>query len=133
MYSPKNCQVSPPNYQLLQLMNEQGWIIQIKNLIRTSLPETKITVEDLAEAVHVSPRQLHRKVKALTGVSPVKLIQEIQLQLALEELEKGEILSLGDLAFKCGFEYQGYFSTIFKNRFGISPREYWKDSMKQAS
>jgi AraC-like DNA-binding protein len=130
-FSQTNALCNAP--QLVALNQERSWIEAIRDLVKNSLQETKISVEDLADTVHLSPRQLHRKIKALTGMSPVKFIQEIQLEVAREELEKGGMLSLGDLAFKCGFEYQGYFSTMFRNRFGISPREYWKSSLKQAS
>lgn len=105
---------------------DQEWIGQVEELVKASLTEKRISVEELAEAVHLSQRQFRRKLKALTGLSPIKFIKEVQLQLARQELEDGKIISLSDVAFKFGFEHQQTFSTVFKAKFGKAPSEYMR-------
>ncbi|MEM7374140.1 MAG: tetratricopeptide repeat protein [Bacteroidota bacterium] len=105
---------------------DKAWIEQLEQLVKDSLATQKLNVDNLADGVHLSPRQMRRKLKGITGLSPAKFMKEIQLQLAREELEEGVVLSLADVAFKSGFEHQRTFSTAFKERFGKSPREYLK-------
>ncbi|MEM7370625.1 MAG: tetratricopeptide repeat protein [Bacteroidota bacterium] len=109
---------------------DQEWIGQVEDLVKASLTEKRISVEELAEAVHLSPRQFRRKLKALTGFSPIKFIKEVQLQLARRELEDGKIISLSDVAFKFGFEHQQTFSTVFKAKFGKAPSEYMRANFR---
>ena len=60
----------------------------------------------------------------MTGLTPGKLIREIQLKSALAELEQGSFLSIKEVAYNNGFSNQGHFATLFKKRFGKSPSEY---------
>lgn len=105
---------------------EQEWMETLEQIIKDTLGSGGMTVESLAESVHVSTRQLSRKVKRCTGMTPRKFIREVQLQAARTELENGQATSLLEVAHTSGFEHQGTFSTLFKNRFGKSPGEYLK-------
>ncbi|MEO1451743.1 MAG: response regulator, partial [Bacteroidota bacterium] len=100
------------------------WLEQLESSIRGSFGEGRITVEELADQHNLSTRQLRRKLKANAGLSPTQFIREVQLQAARQELETSTNLSLGEIAFKCGFEHQASFSRGFKQRFGKSPGEY---------
>lgn len=106
--------------------NDQAWIKGLENWIEASLQEGKLSAASLADAAHISPRQLRRKIKALTGHSPLQFIREVQFRVALREMKMGNHSSLADIAFKSGFEHQAYFSTLFKNRFGMTPTAYLK-------
>ncbi|MEM7655196.1 MAG: tetratricopeptide repeat protein [Bacteroidota bacterium] len=103
---------------------DQAWIQELQQIIESSLPQQKWKVDSLAEAAHLSPRQLQRRIKGITGLSPAKFIKEVQLQKARRKLEDGKVISLSEVAYACGFDHQGNFSTSFKARFGKSPREY---------
>ncbi|MEM7655197.1 MAG: response regulator [Bacteroidota bacterium] len=109
--------------------NDRVWLQEVQSLIESGLPKTKWSVDQLAKQVNLSPRQLRRRLKSITGLSPLKFIREIQLQVARRELEDGTVTSLADLAYRCGFEQQGTFSTSFKKRFGKSPREYGRSQV----
>ncbi len=109
---------------------ERTWVNQLRQLIEGQLNYQKIGVEQLATAVYLSSRQLNRKLKRITGLSPAKFIKEVQLQAARTELEKGGFQSISAVAYQFGFEHQGTFSTSFKTRFGISPSEYSKNRLQ---
>lgn len=115
----------PLEEELLAISSsDQEWMKSLEQKIADSLSNGGISVQLLADTVHVSPRQLSRKVKGLTGMTPRKLIREVQLQVAREELEGGKANSLLEVAQMAGFQHQGTFSTLFKSRFGKSPGEY---------
>ena len=105
---------------------DKVWIENLKTIIHNSLEETILSVEDLAALVFLSSRQMSRKVKSITGLTPARMIREVQLNKARIILEEKTFTSVSDLAFQCGFEYPATFSKLFKKRFGKSPSEYLK-------
>ena len=57
------------------------------------------------------------------GVSPVRQVNRMRIEKACELLETGSY-SVGKIAELCGFENTYYFSTVFKNHIGVSPKNY---------
>ena len=114
--------------QTTDLINEDDkkWIEKLKSTIYNSLGETTLQVEDLASSVFLSSRQMSRKVKSITGLTPARMVREVQLNKARKILEEQTSTSVNDLAFQCGFEHPTTFSKLFKKRFGKSPSEYLK-------
>ena len=66
--------------------------------------------------------QLYRKMKALTGQSPVELLRTARLQKGRELLQTtGKNVS--EIAYEVGFTAPSYFTKCFKDEFGISPSD----------
>ena len=63
------------------------------------------------------------------GVSPVKHINRLKINRACELLETNRF-SVSEIAEICGFENTYYFSTVFKNYVGVSPKNYNKSKLK---
>ncbi len=106
--------------------DDKTWIDDLKQKVNNALKEQTLSVEFLASSVFLSPRQLNRKVKSITGLTPARFIKEVQLQTARTLLENGEVRSITDLAYQCGYEHSTTLSTLFKKRFGKSPSDYFK-------
>jgi AraC-like DNA-binding protein len=70
--------------------------------------------------------QLYRKVKALTGLSPVELMRKIRLNKAREMLLTTE-KNISEVAYEVGFSAPSYFTKCFKDEFGVLPGEARKD------
>lgn len=68
-------------------------------------------------------RNLHLKIKTLTGKSPVELIKTMRMKRACE-LMKETALSVADIAEQTGFQTPGYFIKVFKNHFSETPGHY---------
>ena len=71
----------------------------------------------------MSQPQLHRKLTALTGRSPVQYIRNIRLVHAKKLLEDPEI-TIAHVAYDCGFSDPAYFGRVFKQEFGVTPGEF---------
>jgi AraC-like DNA-binding protein/mannose-6-phosphate isomerase-like protein (cupin superfamily) len=80
-------------------------------------------VSDYASLLSVSPNHLNKVVKAATGKSPGKWIDEAILLEAKVLLAQNE-LSISEVANAVGFEDQSYFTRLFKKHTGITPSEY---------
>ena len=79
-------------------------------------------MEHIGEEMGLSRVQLYRKVKALTGQSPVELVRTARLQRGKRLLETTD-MTIAEVAYDVGFSSPSYFAKCFKDEFGVSPRE----------
>lgn len=94
-------------------------------LIDEHLNDDSFDVNQMADAMFMSKSSLYRKIKSLTGLSPVEFIRNIRLKRAYQMLLDEE-KTITDVAYACGFSTPRYFSTCFKNEFGVTPTEFKK-------
>jgi AraC-like DNA-binding protein len=71
----------------------------------------------------ISRVQLYRKVKALLNINVNDYILNTRLQKA-KYLLKNESTNIGEIASKTGFSSSAYFSSVFKTKVGVTPKEY---------
>lgn len=102
---------------------EQSFITKMNDIIKKNVENPKFSVEDLADKLGVSRVQLYRKVKAIIGINISDHINNVKLEKAAELLKANE-MNISEIAYSLGFSSPNYFSTAFKNKFGISPKEY---------
>ncbi|MNQ13328.1 Sensor histidine kinase TmoS [compost metagenome] len=102
---------------------EQLFITKMNDIINLNVENPKFSVEDLAEKLNVSRVQLYRKVKAIIGINISDHINNVKLEKAAELL-KSNTMNISEIAYSLGFSSPNYFSTAFKNKFGLSPKEY---------
>jgi len=79
-------------------------------------------VEELADKLGLSRSQVFRKVKALTGETPVALLRNCRLTRARTLLAQGGY-TVSEVAFACGFSSASYFSDVYLAVFGHRPSE----------
>lgn len=79
---------------------------------------------ELAREVCLSTSQLNRKLNAIAGHNCSTYVMQIRLTKARKLLTGGSGLSIGEIAFECGFNDLGYFSRSFKKEFGLTPSQY---------
>jgi transcriptional regulator GlxA family with amidase domain len=87
---------------------------------RNNLHKT-LTVELLADAVHVSARQLSRLFRQETGKSPAKAIEGLRLEAARLMIEQSR-LSLDTIAREAGFRDRRHMREVFIRGYGIPPQ-----------
>ncbi len=92
-------------------------------LVEANLSNEHFDVEEICRSMGISRVQLYRKVKALLDVNVNEYILQKRLQKA-KYLLKQETGPIGEVAYKVGFSSPAYFSTVFKSRFGITPKEF---------
>ncbi|MBL9131211.1 MAG: AraC family transcriptional regulator [Verrucomicrobiaceae bacterium] len=82
-----------------------------------------VSITELAEIVHLSPRQLHRKFVETFGTSPQAFIMKLRIQAACEALQK-EGAQIADVACDLGFCDQSAFTQHFHRHMGMTPLRY---------
>ena len=105
--------------------SEQDFLRKLNELIAANIDKSLYTVEDLAKDLTISRVQLYRKVKAILGISVSDHINNIRLENS-KELLLNSNQNISEIAYSVGFSSPNYFSTSFKNKYGVSPKEFKK-------
>ena len=87
-----------------------------------------LNVEMIAESVGISRVHLHRKLKELTNQSTRDLIRNIRLKQAASLLASKR-RNINEVATLTGFTNVAYFSTAFKELYGMTPTEYMEQNL----
>ena len=101
---------------------EDAFISRFKKMVEGRLSDSNLSVEDLAADMGLSRVQLYRKVKALTGCTPVDLLRKARLAQAQRLLQEST-LSVSEIAYQVGFASPSYFTKCYKDEFGTVPGE----------
>ena len=112
----------PTEENQLQAVGEAPFLTRFKAILEKHLTDSDLSVEDLGSEVGLSRVQLYRKVKALTGRSPVELLRTARLQRARQMLLTTD-KTISEVAYDVGFSAPSYFTKCFRDEFGISPSE----------
>ncbi|SDL86338.1 bifunctional transcriptional activator/DNA repair enzyme AdaA [Sediminibacillus halophilus] len=104
------------------VMPEEKWVEELVNWIDCHL-HRKITLNDLAEVVHVSPYHLQRTFKRKKGKSPQMYIRDARMEMAKEYLETtGK--SIENIGAVIGLKNTAYFIALFKEITNLTPAAY---------
>lgn len=99
---------------------ENEFMVKFLQLVDDKMEVSDLSVEDLGQIMGHSRTQLYRKVKALTGKSPVEIVRERRLMKASEYLADSS-LSISEIAYRVGFSSPSYFTKCYKDMFGKVP------------
>ena len=115
-------------------------VFEVGKLEYTSLDETflqraidcvnaRLSDADFDQAEFVSEMGTSRsvlteKLKSLTGLTPSAFVQNVRLTAACKLMDEQGKIRISDLAFAVGFNDSKYFSTCFKKKYGMTPKEY---------
>ena len=102
---------------------DRKFIIEFTALVESNLSNEAFTVEDICKSMGVSRVQLYRKIKALLNISVNDYILHARLQKAKYLLQHEEA-TISEVAYTVGFSSPAYFSTVFKSKFGVTPKAF---------
>ena len=117
---------SKENSSLLTSERDRNFRKIVDAKIEANLSNPDFVVDDLAHATGYSRTQFYSKMSEVTGVSPKEYIRQQRMNHAAELLHKGEMITVAEVAYQCGFSDPLYFSRCFKQYFGMSPSQYQK-------
>lgn len=93
---------------------------------------TKISVAQYAESLHISTNWFIRNFKQHMKISPAQYLLSLRMVNAQSLLENTDY-SVGEIAEIVGYDNQLYFSRVFKKEYGISPAQYRKRAENQSA
>lgn len=101
--------------------DESRIIQKIKSLIEKEYAKD-ISLNYVAENVNLTPAYVSYIFKKETGQTLVKYVTDIKMMKARKMLEEGT-LKIVQVAKTCGYENQSYFNRLFKNYYGVTPKQ----------
>ena len=107
--------------RFLELLNET---------ISTRIEDTEMDVEKLASLMNMSRVTLYRKIKAISDLSPLELINIMRLKKAAELLAAGDY-KIYEIAAIVGYSSQSNFARNFVKQFKMTPSEYMNSMVQK--
>lgn len=107
--------------------NQSMPIVQmIKEYIQKNY-QKKVSLDSIAEAHELSKNYVCRVFHNVTGVTLWDYLTMVRIEHAKQMLSSSS-RTTGEIAQLVGYENQGYFSSVFKKKTGISPKKFRKDA-----
>lgn len=100
-----------------------SWLEELEAMVRKHTGKTDLTLAALSYELAISERQLFRRIKSITGLTPNKYIRAIRLQIAREVIESGKYRTIAEVSYAAGFDTPAYFSKLFKEHYGRDVNE----------
>ena len=123
------------NENELQEAEEQGispkdrkFMDKLVALMEENMDNGKLVVEDLAKELAMSRSVFFKKLKALTGMSPIEFIREVRINRAAELIQTNEY-NITQVSEMVGINDSRYFSKCFKRIYGMTPTEYKEQNL----
>lgn len=99
------------------------WLAEIETFVRKHVGKTELNIAMLSDELAISERQLNRRIKMITGLTPNKYIRAIRFQIAREAIDSGKYRTVAEISYAAGFDTPAYFSKLFKAHYGRDVNE----------
>lgn len=96
---------------------------KVVEVVQQNIAEKDFNIDTVADLMNMSRSAFFKKFKSLTNLAPVEFVRDTRLDLA-RNLLAGSRKNISEIAYATGFNNPKYFSTCFKAKFGLSPKEY---------
>lgn len=106
-------------------VNKKYVVEQIVNYFEDHYAE-KISLDQIAENMYLSPFYISRIFKSETGDTPIRHLINIRLEKAMVLLQEGFAGSIQEVAERVGYDDAYHFSKLFKKRYGMPPSQVKK-------
>lgn len=103
------------------LKSDLIWLSKVEEIAKREVNNKQFTLDDMSKELLISQRNMSRKIKGITGLSPNRYIRTIRLEMARRILETQDVQTLKEVSYAVGFENTTYFSKQFENHFGKHP------------
>ena len=121
-FTSKRCEECATDVMQFSQTKDNPIVKKAEDYIEKRMSED-LSLEDVAEAINVSPFYLSRLFKEVRGENYINYLTDLRMRKA-RELLKNPRSSIKEISSEVGFNDQNYFSRIFKNKFGMTPTEF---------
>ncbi len=105
------------------LSEDEALIKRATDIVERNMENGNFSVQELADELGMSARQLQRRLREIANQSPVEFMRHLRLQRAAQLLEK-RYGNVSEVAYHVGFTSLSYFAKCFKEEFGESPSAF---------
>lgn len=102
---------------------DEKLLARLMEVMEENMDNSDFAVDDLVAGVGLGRSVFFKKIKSLTGLAPVEFIREVRIKRAAQLIETGQF-TISQVTYMVGNNDPRYFSRIFKQRYGLTPKEY---------
>ncbi|KGE16060.1 hybrid sensor histidine kinase/response regulator transcription factor [Sphingobacterium deserti] len=103
--------------------HDRDFLKQVIALVEEKMLDPELNIDSLADALNLGRNTFYKKFKSLTNLAPVEFVRDMRLEKSKIMLDQGNS-NISEVAYSVGFNNPKYFSTCFKEKFGVSPKNY---------
>lgn len=109
---------------------DRQFLERVNDFLEKNIENPKLDVTELSQHMYMSRSSFYNKIKELTGLTPLEIINNHRFNKAIEILLVKPKIDMLELSTVIGFNSPKYFSKSFKMKYGCTPSQYIK-KMKQ--
>jgi len=102
---------------------DEEFLQNVRRILEANISDPELNVNNLSHQMNLSTTQLYRRVKELTGYSPVEFIRIVKLQKAYSLLNTRSH-TVKEVCYLTGFNNMSYFIKCFREQFGTTPAHF---------
>ena len=109
--------------------SDQDFLNRLNEEIDKNISDSDFSIDSLTDKLFISRSNLQRKLKGICGYTPGDYLRTYRLKKAAQLLlEDG--LRINEVAYEVGFNSASYFSKCFVKQFGMLPKEFAREYLK---
>lgn len=102
---------------------DEKFLANVTRLIEEHISDSELNVNALCDWSATNNKQMYRKLKQLTGLTPVEYIKSIRMKKAAMLLQQKKF-TVAEVMYMVGYSNHSYFSKCFQSEFGLTPKQY---------
>ncbi|MBS1664918.1 MAG: response regulator [Bacteroidetes bacterium] len=119
-----------PNPETITITSrDELFLKQVIAIVENGMADSDFSIDSMAESMNMARSTFYKKFKSLTNLTVVEFIRDMRLKRSKQYLDGGET-NISTVAYSVGFNDAKYFSTCFREKFGVSPTDYLKSNVK---
>ncbi len=109
---------------------DEAFLKKLDSYIRKNLDDTALSIDQLADHMHMSRPTFYRKIKSISDLTPKELIDLTRLKKATKLIAQNEF-TMSEIAKMVGYSSQSLFNKNFQRYFNVSPQGYMNSLAKE--
>ena len=110
---------------------DEAFLEKLLGIFETHIDDETFGVGEIAAKIGWSRETAHRKIKALTGMTPKEFLYVFRLRRA-EQLLRESDDTVTEIAYQTAFSSPAHLARRFKQKYGLSPLEYRQDKAQRS-
>lgn len=102
---------------------DEKFMEMVTTIIEKNMEDETFNVASLADKVGYNPKMLYRKIKQITGMTPIAYIKKIRMKKAAFLLRCSQY-TITEIMYMVGYSNMSYFIKCFQAEFDLTPKQY---------
>ena len=102
--------------------DDQQFLTNPQQAVQENISNMNLSVDNLAQFIYVSKRQLERRLRSLQNISPSKYVRQVRLDYARQLAESGTVSNISEMATRVGFKDPKHFAKLYHSFYGVRPQ-----------